>query len=96
MVARPKLGDAYARRTNTSLKGGESVTVIEETTSQFNVTGDFFEEGTEVISDKMPKSFQFRGRHNGTVTVSVHFIKNGENRYVGTFVISKTHYVGEE
>ena len=72
------------------------MTVIEETKSQFNVTGDFFEEGTEVISDKMPKSFQFRGRHNGTVTVSVHFMKNGENRYVGSFVISKTHYVGEE
>lgn len=72
------------------------MTVIEKTISQFNVTGDFFEIGTELISEKMPKSFSFRGTSNYTAKVSVDFRKVEENRYVATFVISKTHHIDEE
>ena len=72
------------------------MTIMETTVSQFNVTGDFFEIGTELISEKMPKSFSFRGRDNYTAKVSVDFLKVKENRYVATFVISKTHHIGEE
>lgn len=69
------------------------MTVIERTKTQFNVTGDFFEEGTEVISDKMPNSFEFRGVDGFIVKGSVHFLKDGKGRYVATFVIETTHHV---
>jgi len=71
------------------------MTVTETTVSQFNVTGNFFEEETEVINDKMPNSFEFRGVDGFIMKVSVHFLRDSKGRYVATFVIEKKHYIGE-
>ena len=70
--------------------------VEERIASRFVVTGNFFEETTERINDKMPESFEFRGKHDDTVDVAVHFIRNSNGECIATFVVKKKHYVGEE
>lgn len=72
------------------------MTIIETTKTQFNVTGNFFQYGTDVISDKMPNSFEFRGGDGFIVKGSIHFLKDSKGRYVATFVIEKTHHIDEE
>ena len=96
MVACSSVGDAYVRRTNIPLKGGDNVTIREEKTIRFAVKGNFFEGVTERINDKMPETFEFRGRGERGECFSVDFLPDGHGGFVANCVVQYTHYVPEE